>query len=1236
MFIKFSARLFLVAVTLGFWVSEDLFAGVRFYEVVSSNGGSHEDPDGGTGDWLEIRNDGNEIIPLEGWGLSDRMEDPFRWTFPNLAIAPDQLLLVWADGQGMHAALTSQQPRLHTNFSISAAGETLVLTRPDGTLADRLEVPPLPRDVSFGRQGDGWFYFEHPTPWSANTTTGYWGILEPPTFNHAPGNYVGEILLQIEHPDPDVSIHYTLDGGVPGKDSPEFDDPLKFGNRTGDPDLHSTIRTSPTEANKSSSQNFTWYAPIGEVTKAHVVRAQVFKDGYLNRLPSSGTWFIGEDFAERYKLDVISIIADHDDLFDYVKGIMVPGKIYADRGYGGDFWGRHNANYHQRGPEWERMVHFELFEKSTYTRQTHGDLGMRIHGGGSRAVPQKSLRFYDRGHGSALEYPFFKALPHTSFRRLLLRNSGQDWFTYGPTMMKDAYLQRLVRHMDMEYQEYEPAVVFLNGEFWGIHNIRERIDHHYLARRYDVDSDQIDLLTGNRSVVRGSRSHYDEMMQFIANNPLSNPANYEQLKRYMDVDNFIDYLIVQTFLANEDWPGNNIDYWRLSLDEYDPEAGQGRDGRWRWILYDLDFAARADSKWIQFDMFNFIKNPTGGHWPNPAWSVVLIKALWESPEFVAEFCNRYANHLNTTFLPDRAALLADEMADVIEGAIIEHYRRWGRGSWFMSDISSWRSNVDRLKTFAQGRPNFILSHLNQHFQTGTAVNVTFNNSNPDGGVLEINGMVLDGDYQPGVHGRPQSWTGRYFQNFTIDVRAVADAGYRFSHWEEFPQVKADSISVSPLFQHSITAVFVESTEVPHVELIEGETSLVALNELFGVGAEAWEPMGVASQFGNVTINGGLGELEFYGVNRGNDWLEIELDDGLGPTQSYSVSLLVHPAPRVLSDTAFSFDAWSFLNPENSYPENMLFLQSDQDDPGVDAELKKAYTIPHDDYAAGDPVGYPYAATGRTRINGLGNRGISFINTGRERDVGGAVVAVDTRNLDQVVVGWTAGTEVPNLREYALRLQYRVGLDEAFRDVLDGKGNPVLYQRSPQYRNEQRMVPVDLPFDALNQPYVQLLFRYHHVAGDSGPRDELRLDDIEVFGIDWNLNYEDWRELAFPDPDEQANDDVSGPFADPWGTGYSNLMRYAFDIPVDEIFPTNPLQMDISEEGNTLRLLPIMGRSDIALRLRRSEDLEDWTEVILNSGPTRAQLNANGDWEYSIAIDEEVDKIYYRIEIELKE
>lgn len=1168
------------------------YAGVRIHEVVTSNGGSYLDTDGDAGDWIELRNASNQIVSLLGWGISDQPDEPFRWSFPAVYLYPGSSIVVWADGKDRYADLQGTKPILHASFRLSAVGESLVLTRPDGTVADLLEIPLLPRDVSYGRHDDGWAFFAEPTPWTANKTTAYVGLMEPPAFTHPPGHYTEPVTLGILHDDPDAEIRYTLDGSLPGPGSAVFDQPLVLADRTGEPDVFSMIRTSPPDA-VVEDQDFSWHPPLDIVDKVNVVRASAFRDGYLTLESATGTWFVGHGPGERYQLNVVSLVADHDDLFDHESGIYVPGLIYEENGYGEEFWGRPYANFHQRGPDWERPVHFEYFAGSSFERTAWGDLGMRIHGGGSRTLPQKSLRLYDRGQGSGnrLGFSFFEELQDTSFSRLILRNSGQDWYHFSPTMFKDAYLQRLVRHMNIEYQAYTPTVVFLNGEFWGIHNIRERIDRFYLARRYNVDPDQVDLLSGNRVVQEGSADHYETMLSFIRDYPVSDPANYAVLKTMMDVDNFIDYLIIQIYFANYDWPGVNMDYWRLQLDSYDPEAPVGHDGRWRWILYDLDFGGNGDQHGR--NMFVHILNP-GTMWSNPPWAVELIHELWTSDTFLEKFGNRFANHLNTTFLSERAIALADAMAEVIEPVIVRHFRRWGRDV----DLDQWRANVEEMHRFARLRPVHTRMHLMQHFGFGPPVEITLTNPYPDRGVIEINDMRLDGQFHPGIEGRPYSWSGVYFRDLPVTVRAIPDEGYRFSHWREFPAFRDPEItlppgqisSLTPEFRPVGTVYVVENDEVD-IELLGIFVPLTGENTKFV--AEA-----ASDQVTLQLIDGQY--LRIRGIRRGSTSVKVDFHEGVSGPETVHVPVMVYPEAHRLADQSFVFDYWSPLEPESRFPENMLFLQSEQNDPGVDAPLTRTYFIPHDDYADPSHIGLPYSNFQRTRINGLGSRGISFVNTGRERDLGAAVLAVDTRGIGDGRIEWTAGTESPNERVYGISLTYRVGLDEPFRAVVDPNGNPVRYIRSEVTRHEARMPAVAIPADALGQTYVQFKFRYHHIQGESGRRAELRLDNVHVVGKSlWEL-YDEWRNVSFEDAADLEDDDVSGPHADPHGTGISNLFRYVFNLDVTSDYPENPLQVVRDNPVTRLSFQSIPLNGMIRARILQSDDLVDWTRVVFDS------------------------------------
>ena len=243
-------------------------------------------------------------------------------------------------------------------------------------------------------------------------------------------------------------------------------------------------------------------------------------------------------------------------------------------------------------------------------------------------------------------------------------------------------------------------------------------------------------------------------------------------------------------------------------------------------------------------------------------------------------------------------------------------------------------------------------------------------------------------------------------------------------------------------------------------------------------------------------------LTVQGVQRGETEIEVLADDGQNPPVPTTFRLLIYPAPHQLATGPYTFTAWDPNLPERTYPEHMLFLQTDESDTALDSPLDYAYFIPHDQYHANDQgtIGFPYNNTGRSRITGLGQGGIAFINTGQDRDLGGALLALDTRWLDGAVdVDWLAGTVTPNSRIYALRLQYRVGAEGPFIDLLDAQTNVVEYVRNPLAGHAQAMPTVTLPPSALDQPYVQVLWRYYRISGSSGPRAELRLDDIDVAG-----------------------------------------------------------------------------------------------------------------------------------------
>lgn len=706
-------------------------------EFMASNGSTIADEDGDYEDWIELHNPTRTAIALQGYALSDDPERPFRWIFPNVHLAPGAHLIVWASGKDR----ANPQHPLHTNFRISAAGEPLLLTQPDGVLVDAVDPVHLPRDVSLGRQPDGtgdWHYFDEPTPGDPNLSIAYGQIAEPPLFSHSGGFHTEPFTLTLSSPDPHATILYTLDGSLPDPanlDGRTYHYKNQYPQNPGDPfgplltasyqtHLYSEplpiVDRSP-EPDRLTGRSSTWhrspahYTPLEPVFKGTVVRARSVREGALPSRTITHTFFVTPEGHNRYDLPVLALTIQEDHLFDYDDGIYVAGTEF-------DAWRAANtkspstwlspANYRRRDAVFEYPAHLEMLRGGS-GRVLALDLGVRLHGGASRQFPQKSLRLYPRksyDEQATLDHRFFEGLvdrvqghPVNSFNRLILRNSGND----SPhTRFRDAFNQTLLQPLGLDYQAWQPAIHFINGEYWGLINIRERIDANHIANHYHMDPEEVVILHNNAALDAGSeedQAGYLAFRDYVATRDMADPEHFRHVKELMDVRNFMLYQIGQIYIRNRDWPGNNIMYWRKRGDRTGFSDLPGHDGRWRWILVDTDFGHGGDAS---HDTLTFATAVGGQHWPNPDWSTILLRHLLSNPTFKQSFINAFADHLNTSFQPRRAKGLVDAMHAAIELPLHEHVARWR----FMGN-----TNPAFLRTFADQRPAWMRHLLARFF-----------------------------------------------------------------------------------------------------------------------------------------------------------------------------------------------------------------------------------------------------------------------------------------------------------------------------------------------------------------------------------------------------------------------------------------------------------------------------------------------------------------------------------------
>jgi len=625
----------------------------------------------------------------------------------------------------------------HTSFKLDGDGEVLYLSAPGGTLIDSLVIPFLDENHSYGRKEDEpqeWVLFVHPTPEAPNVGDSYKGYLEEtPLFSARGGRFQTPFQLLLSSSTPADTIYYTLDGSDPTFLSPVYSEPL-------------------------------------EIASDMVVRARIVRTGYLPGRIVTQTYFSGTD----HHLPVVAISTDPYNLWDHLYGIYVMGPDAESE------FPYFNANFWK---DWERPAHVEFYDEEGNPGFSL-DAGIKIYGGWTRGHPQKSMTIFARsqyGTGTIV-YPLFKEKPITEFESFVIRNSGNDWFGQGSesgTMFRDMLMTRLTRDMDLEFQASRPAIIYINGEYWGIQNIREKISEHFLASNSGADPDRIDLLEANQSVIQGSNDHYQQMISFLSSNDIRQKENYEFIKTQMDVQNFIHYQLAQIFYDNTDWPSNNIKYWRPATPH----------GRWRWILYDTDFGFGLwDRNKVYHNTLEFATEPNGPDYPNPPWATYLLRRLLENQEFRHLFINSFADRINTTFYPDSVIALINTLKDGIDEEMFLHADRWD-GSY-----QNWINRTYDLVSFAERRPGAVFNHIWSTLGPGTKQLLTLDVSGASAGTVHLNT----------IHIQDFPWTGTYFSEVPVEVTAVPAPGYRFTGWTG--DVSSSSPRVTISLSSSMTAV----------------------------------------------------------------------------------------------------------------------------------------------------------------------------------------------------------------------------------------------------------------------------------------------------------------------------------------------------------------------------------------------------------------------------------------------
>ena len=498
------------------------------------------------------------------------------------------------------------------------------------------------------------------------------------TFSTPGGFYDKPFELTLSCTQQDEVIHYTTNGNTPTANDPIYHEPLLL-----DESLYSrsdiyTIHNCPDEL---------WFQPES-VKKCIVIKAAVF-DEAGNRIGkvATNTYLIKSLGCDSHGLPVVSICADSLDLFDYERGIFVPGASLDPSNPD------ETGNYYLTGKEWERPISFEFYElDNTGVNQ---QAGIRTHGGNGRKIQQKCMKIYAREEygKKRFKHKFFETISDSSFKHLIFKPFTATWFIAG---VNDHVTNKIAAQLDLETLASRPVSLYLNGEYWGIYYIHEKPDEHYLEDRCHANIDEINLIENwYGDCEAGSNDNFLELYDFITDNDLSDPDKYAHVERHVDISNFIDYQIFEIFTANLDWPANNMRCW------------QEGDGPWRWIFFDGDICL------IQKDFDGFASATYDGlsTWPSSSMSTLFFRKMLENESFKVRFINRFNQLLHSAFSHEKTKVFLNQILKTLEDEIPNQIARFNTPD----DLLNWKNHMRGIDEFLSQRHDYVFEQMQTYY-----------------------------------------------------------------------------------------------------------------------------------------------------------------------------------------------------------------------------------------------------------------------------------------------------------------------------------------------------------------------------------------------------------------------------------------------------------------------------------------------------------------------------------------
>lgn len=645
------AKFILVLTGLAMFFNQSIQGQISINEFTASNYNHFDQEDYGYVDWMEIKNNSNETMDISGYWLSDDELEPLKYQIPaGTNIMPGELHLVYLERDPMNY---NQSYTPHSNFNITQTkGESIVLSDNSGILIESVSfenLGTLQKNHSYVKitgENDEWHITDSPSPGQDEIGDIYSGYNEMPTSNQVAGHYSGNIEVSIGSNN-GGSIHYTTDGSIPTLSSELYAGPIN-------------------------------------ISQTSVLRSRVFSMSQ-DLLPSkvlTQTFFIGED---SHTIPVVSISGS--TLSDGAWGIM------------------------GQDPENE-LTHIEFFdENGQFETSAFGDSNK--HGHDVNAYDQRGFDFVCRdklGYNRTIEHELFEnSTARDSYQHLIFKCSGQDNYPFGNggngAMMRDVYNHLYAEHcnMELDVRTGEYCILYINGEYWGLYDMREKVDDRdYFDKYYDQGTDQVDYYKtwGGVWTELLAEGSWDEINNYVSENDLSQTESYEYIASQVNMNSLADFFIWNSTMVNSSWLNWDHAWWK----GYDEESGELK---WKHTLWDTDHSwgnginftgiinQGADAG--HFDYLELSENPGGqGHLP-------MITELLNNSEFENFYNQRRSEWSEGCLNCNEMLAFVDSLRAVIEPEMERQCERWG------GTTDEWNENVDFFRNFISQRCEEVTS-----------------------------------------------------------------------------------------------------------------------------------------------------------------------------------------------------------------------------------------------------------------------------------------------------------------------------------------------------------------------------------------------------------------------------------------------------------------------------------------------------------------------------------------------